>query len=155
MAENVNDPDALALTAQIVSAHVAHNSVSPDQLPDLIRNVFAALGKVASPVPEKREPAVPIRQSVRADCIICLEDGKKFSMLKRHLNTDHKMTPQQYREKWGLPHDYPMVAPNYAIVRSTLAKKIGLGRIGTKKKARATARIQAVKRAPGRPRKNA
>ena len=155
MAE-VNDPDALVLTAQIVSAHVAHNTVSPDQLPDLIRNVFAALGNVAKPVEEKREPAVPVRQSVRSDSIICLEDGKKFSMLKRHLMTDHKLTPQQYREKWGLPHDYPMVAPSYAIVRSTLAKKIGLGRIGkggkTIAKKAVAARIKTG-RPRGRPRK--
>ena len=158
MAETVNDPDALVLTAQIVSAHVSNNVVAPDQLPDLIRNVFAALGKVTSPEQPKSEPAVSIRQSVHADHVVCLEDGKKFSMLKRHLMTDHKMTPEQYRQKWGLPSTYPMVAPNYAKTRSNLAKQFGLGRIdkGAKKAAPkkvSAARIQAVGRPRGRPKK--
>ena len=120
----------LGLTAQIVSAHVRHNAVSPDALPALIQEVYKTLTNVAKqPVQaEKPNPAVPVKQSIRQDRIICLEDGKSFSMLKRHLMTDHKMSPQQYREKWGLPRDYPMVAPNYAQTRSTLAKKIGLGR---------------------------
>lgn len=128
MSESTNQ--VLGLTAQIVSAHVRHNSVAPDALPGLIQEVYKALLNIGQqPVQaEKPAPAVPIKQSIRQDRIICLEDGKSFSMLKRHLMTDHKMTPQQYREKWGLPRDYPMVAPNYAETRSELAKKIGLGR---------------------------
>src|ERR1700722_10579631 len=120
----------LGLTAQIVSAHVRHNAVAPDALPSLIQEVYRALTNVGTqPMEaEKPTPAVPVKQSIRPDRIICLEDGKAFSMLKRHLMTDHKLTPQQYREKWELPRDYPMVAPNYAQTRSTLAKKIGLGR---------------------------
>jgi predicted transcriptional regulator len=120
----------LGLTAQIVSAHVSHNAVPPDALPGLIQEVYKTLSNVGKQPAqaERPEPAVPVKQSVRQDRIICLEDGKSFSMLKRHLMTDHKMTPQQYREKWGLPRDYPMVAPNYAKTRSALAKKIGLGR---------------------------
>ena len=120
----------LGLTAQIVSAHVRHNSVTADALPGLIQDVYRALLNIGQqPVQaEKTAPAVPVKQSIRQDRIICLEDGKSFSMMKRHLMTDHKLTPQQYREKWGLPRDYPMVAPDYAKTRSALAKKIGLGR---------------------------
>jgi len=122
--------EVLGLTAQIVSAHVRHNAVSPDALPGLIQEVYRTLTNVGKQPTqaEKPTPAVPVKQSVRQDRIICLEDGKSFSMLKRHLMTDHKLTPQQYREKWELPRDYPMVAPNDAQTRSTLAKKIGLGR---------------------------
>ncbi len=132
----------LELAAQIVSAHVRHNSVAPEALPRLIQEVYRALmnvGRQPSPA-ERPVPAVPVRQSIRNDRIICLEDGKSFSMLKRHLMTDHKMTPQQYREKWGLPRDYPMVAPNYAQTRSALAKKIGLGRKGERPAKRAGGR---------------
>jgi predicted transcriptional regulator len=120
----------LGLTAQIVSAHVRHNSVAPEALPALIQDIYRTLVNIgqAPTSAEKPTPAVPVKQSIRADRIICLEDGKSFSMLKRHLMTDHKLTPQQYREKWGLGRDYPMVAPNYAKTRSALAKKIGLGR---------------------------
>jgi predicted transcriptional regulator len=120
----------LGLAAQIVSAHVRHNTVPPEALPQLIQEVYRALINVGrQPVQaEKPVPAVPVKQSVRQDRIVCLEDGKSFSMLKRHLMTDHKLTPQQYRERWGLARDYPMVAPNYAQTRSALAKKIGLGR---------------------------
>jgi predicted transcriptional regulator len=119
----------LGLAAQIVSAHVRHNAVAADALPRLIQEVYRALVNVGQqPTQEKATPAVPVKQSIRQDRIVCLEDGKSFSMLKRHLMTDHKLTPQQYREKWGLPRDYPMVAPNYAKTRSALAKKIGLGR---------------------------
>ncbi len=131
---NESTDKVLGLTAQIVSAHVGHNTVSPDALPALIQEIYNTLinvGKRATQT-EKPTPAVPIKQSIRHDRIICLEDGKSFSMLKRHLMTDHKLTPQQYREKWDLPRDYPMVAPSYAQTRSTLAKKIGLGRKGTK-----------------------
>jgi predicted transcriptional regulator len=133
---NESDDQVLGLTAQIVSAHVSHNSVTPDALPGLIQEVYRTLTNVGKqPVQaEKPAPAVPVKQSIRQDRIICLEDGKSFSMLKRHLMTDHKLTPQQYREKWGLPRDYPMVAPNYAQTRSALAKKIGLGRKGGRPK---------------------
>jgi predicted transcriptional regulator len=126
--------EVLGLTAQIVSAHVRHNAVSPDALPSLIQEVYKTLANVGKQPaqPEKPTPAVPVKQSIRQDHIICLEDGKSFSMLKRHLMTDHQLTPQQYRERWGLPRDYPMVAPNYAKTRSTLAKKIGLGRKAAK-----------------------
>jgi predicted transcriptional regulator len=120
----------ITLTADIVSAHVSNNSVAVSDLPSLIQNVHGALsglGQVA-PAPEvKPEPAVSIRSSVKPDFIVCLEDGKKLKMLKRHLMTHYQMTPEQYRSKWGLPADYPMVAPNYAEQRRTLAKKIGLG----------------------------
>jgi predicted transcriptional regulator len=140
----MNEPtdQVLGLTAQIVSAHVRHNAVSPDALPGLIQEVYKALTNVGKqPVQaEKAAPAVPVKQSIRQDRIICLEDGKSFSMLKRHLMTDHKLTPQQYREKWGLPRDYPMVAPNYAKTRSALAKKIGLGRKATRPGKRAAGR---------------
>ena len=122
--------DVLGLTAQIVSAHVGHNPVSTEALPGLIQEVYRALLNIGQQPTqaEKPTPAVPVKQSVRQDRIICLEDGKSFSMLKRHLMTDHKLTPQQYRERCGLPRDYPRVAPNYAHTRSALAKKIGLGR---------------------------
>ncbi|HUN39742.1 MAG TPA: MucR family transcriptional regulator [Acetobacteraceae bacterium] len=119
----------LALTAQIVSAHVAKNPVETDRLPELIREVYRTLaGVVEEPAETARpKPAVPATKSVFADYIVCLEDGKKMKMLKRHLMTDHKLTPEQYRARWGLPSTYPMVAANYAKTRSALAKKIGLG----------------------------
>lgn len=121
--------DVLGLTAQIVSAHVSNNSVTPDALPALIQDVYRTLSGVGKePVqPDKPQPAVPVKKSVFPDHIVCLEDGKKLKMLKRHLKTAYNMTPEQYRERWGLPSDYPMVAPNYARHRSSLAKKIGLG----------------------------
>lgn len=130
MSDNSADARLLTLTAQIVSAHVANNSIQPETLPALIQSVFRTLaeaGKEVAP-PAKLEPAVPIKRSVFADHIVCLEDGKKLKMLKRHLATSYGMTPDQYRERWGLPHDYPMVAPDYAKHRSALAKQIGLGR---------------------------
>jgi predicted transcriptional regulator len=132
----------LGLTAQIVAAHVRHNSVAPDALPSLIQDVYQALTNVGKQPAEaeKPTPAVPVKQSIRQDRIICLEDGKSFSMLKRHLMTDHKLTPQQYRERWGLQRDYPMVAPNYAKTRSALAKEIGLGRKSAKPAKRAAGR---------------
>ena len=122
--------EVLSLTAQIVSAHVAHNSVATDALPALIQSVYNTLTKAgtAAPEPEKPQPAVPVKRSVFHDHIVCLEDGKKQKMLKRHLQTAHGLTPEQYREKWNLPHDYPLVAPSYAEKRSTLAKAFGLGR---------------------------
>ncbi len=120
----------ITLTADIVAAHVSNNSVAVSDLPVLIANVHGALAGLggSAPVPEvKQEPAVSIRSSIKPDFIICLEDGKKLKMLKRHLMTHYQMTPEQYRAKWNLPADYPMVAPNYAEQRRTLAKKIGLG----------------------------
>ena len=120
----------VTLTADIVAAHVSNNSVAVSDLPLLISNVHGALSGLGSApaVPEvKQEPAVSIRSSIKPDYIVCLEDGKKLKMLKRHLMTHYQMTPDQYRAKWNLPADYPMVAPNYAEQRRTLAKKIGLG----------------------------
>lgn len=142
---NDSSDEVLGLTAQIVSAHVRHNTVAPDALPGLIQEVYRTLMNVGKQPAqtEKPMPAVPVKQSIRQDRIICLEDGKSFSMLKRHLMTDHKLTPQQYREKWGLPRDYPMVAPNYAQTRSALAKKIGLGRKGGRPAKRAGRRKRA------------
>jgi predicted transcriptional regulator len=129
MADTSLSPDVLALTAQIVSAHVSNNSVTPDALPLLIQDVYRTLSGVGHtpPAPERPQPAVPVKKSVFADHIVCLEDGKKLKMLKRHLKTAYDMTPDQYRERWGLPPEYPMVAPDYASHRSSLAKKIGLG----------------------------
>ena len=130
MADESSAHEILAMTAQIVSAHVKSNSVPPDALPDLIRDVHRAvssLGVAPPPPPERPQPAVPIKKSIFPDYIVCLEDGKKLKMLKRHLMSAYGLTPEQYRERWGLSSDYPMVAPNYAQHRSTLAKKIGLG----------------------------
>ena len=125
------DETLLTLTADIVSAHVSHNSVASSDLPDLISKVYGALGDLGKPVEEVapvQEPAVSIRNSVKPDYIVSLEDGKKLKMLKRHLMTHFQMTPAEYRAKWKLPADYPMVAPNYAKQRQELALKIGLGR---------------------------
>jgi len=121
----------ITLTADIVAAHVSNNSVAVNDLPTLISNVHSALAALGGPAPAapevKQEPAVSIRQSIKPDYVVCLEDGKKLKMLKRHLMTHYNLTPEQYRAKWGLPADYPMVAPNYAEQRRTLAKSIGLG----------------------------
>ena len=120
----------LTLTADIVAAHVSNNSVAVNDLPNLIQNVHAALNGISSAAsaPEpKPEPKVSIRSSVKPDYLVCLEDGKKLKMLKRHLMTHYNLTPEQYRQKWGLSAQYPMVAPNYAEQRRTLAKSIGLG----------------------------
>ncbi len=124
------DDTLLTLTADIVAAHVSNNSVAVNDLPNLIQNVHSALSGISprGSAPEARpEPKVPIRSSVKPEYIVCLEDGKKQKMLKRHLMTNHNMTPAEYRQKWGLAADYPMVAPNYAEQRRTLAKSIGLG----------------------------
>ena len=121
----------ITLTSDIVAAHVSNNSVAVSDLPVLISNVYTALAGLDTPVVAEEpmpEPAVSIRSSIKNDHIVCLEDGKKLKMLKRHLMTHYKMTPDDYRAKWGLPADYPMVAPNYADQRRTLAKKIGLGK---------------------------
>lgn len=120
----------ITLTADIVSAHVSNNNVAVGDLPILIENVYNSLNGLGDALVEpevKQEPAVSIRSSVKPDYVVCLEDGKKLKMLKRHLMTHYQMTPEQYRAKWNLPADYPMVAPNYAEQRRSLAKKIGLG----------------------------
>ena len=129
----------VTLTADIVSAHVSNNSVAVNDLPQLIANVHNALnGLGAKPeeAPVRPEPAVSVRSSIKPDYIVCLEDGKKLKMLKRHLMTHYQMTPDEYRQKWGLNGDYPMVAPNYAEQRRTLAKAIGLGTKRRKTKGR-------------------
>ena len=129
-------PELLEMTADIVSAYVGNNTVSAETLPSLIASIHAALSGVSNgPVeaePEPKEPAVPIRKSIAPDFLICLEDGRKFKSLKRHLRTKYDMSPEEYRAKWNLPKDYPMVAPNYAKARSELAKQMGLGQGGRK-----------------------
>ena len=126
-----NKDDLVDMAATIVSAYVSANELPPQDLPRLIQTVYSALRDVAGTAPAaqefSQEPAVAIKKSVTADFIICLEDGKKFKSLKRHLRTRYAMSPDEYRAKWGLPHDYPMVAPNYAKERSNLAKRMGLG----------------------------
>lgn len=128
----VVDNDLIDLSADIVSAYVSHNALSVADLPKLIADVHTALKNLHSSVVvepvEELKPAVPVRKSVAPDFIICLEDGKKFKSLKRHLRTHYNLSPEEYREKWGLPADYPMVAPNYSATRSRLAKDNGLGR---------------------------
>jgi len=128
---NLESSQLIDLTADIVSAYVSNNTVASGDLPGLINDVYGALEQTEKaghePEPEPLKPAVPIKKSVTPDYIICLEDGKKFKSLKRHLRTHFDMTPEAYREKWGLDADYPMVAPNYAAARSVLAKKMGLG----------------------------
>ena len=130
MTEGNHDHELLSLAAGIVSAHVSRNEVPPDGLPNLIRLVYAALSTVGTtPEVETRpEPAVPVKKSVFPDYIVCLEDGKKRKMLKRHLLAAYGLTPEAYRTRWDLPRDYPMVAPNYASHRSALAKNLRLGR---------------------------
>ena len=123
-------PDVLALTANIVAAHVSKNALSTDELPALIRQVYHTLSTVGSggtASAERPQPAVSVKKSVSNDFIVCLEDGKKLKMLKRHLKAAYNMTPEQYRERWNLPPDYPMVAPSYARKRSQLARDLGLG----------------------------
>ncbi len=130
--------ELLELTTKIVAAHVSHNAIAVTDVPGLISTVHQAIATVGTEeAAPKPKPAVPIKQSVKSEYIVCLDDGRKLKMLKRHLRTAYNMSPDEYRQKWGLPSDYPMVAPKYAAVRSKLAKKIGLGRKpGTKKKAR-------------------
>ncbi|MEE7502360.1 MucR family transcriptional regulator [Methylobacterium sp. C33D] len=123
-------PDYLALSVDIVSAFVSNNPVPAPELPGLIAAIHATLhglGEPSAPPAEELRPAVSVRRSVQPDFIVCLEDGKKFKSLKRHLRTHYNLTPEEYRAKWGLPPDYPMVAPNYAAARSSLAKSMGLG----------------------------
>ncbi|MDT7934885.1 MAG: MucR family transcriptional regulator [Sphingomonadaceae bacterium] len=127
---NATHEGLLTLTAEIVSSHVANNTVAVSDVPNLIEHVFTTLSRLGTeqkPAEAKQEPAVSVRASVKPDYIVCLEDGKKLKMLKRHLMTHYNMSPEEYRQKWNLPADYPMVAPNYAQQRRTLAKKIGLG----------------------------
>lgn len=136
MAEKTEHTDLLALTTEIVSAHLSNNSVAADDIPALIQRVYKTLANVngeTATFAERPQPAVPIKKSVTPDYIVCLEDGKKLKMLKRHLKTAYNMSPEEYRERWGLPADYPMVAPTYAKQRSALAKEIGLGTSGGKK----------------------
>ena len=129
MSDKPNLNELLELTTEIVAAHVGNNDVAMGELPQLIQDVFKSLHAVgmAPAAAERPQPAVPIKKSIFPDFVVCLEDGKKLKMLKRHLKTAYNMTPDEYRERWGLPSDYPMVAPNYAKHRSNLAKKIGLG----------------------------
>jgi predicted transcriptional regulator len=142
-AESASTDAMLNITGDIVAAYVSNNTVQVGDIASLIGAVHATITKLGSAAPEpvaevRRAPAVPIKKSVTDDHIVCLEDGKKFKSLKRHLMTHYNLTPEQYREKWGLPHDYPMVAPSYALSRSRLAKEMGLGRkAGYRKPARA------------------
>jgi len=127
---DIKTSEILGLTSEIVAAHVSNNTVAMSDLPGLIEQVYktlASVGKAPEAQSERPTPAVAIRKSVTPDYIVCLEDGKKLKMLKRHLKTAYNMTPDEYRERWSLPSDYPMVAPNYAKQRSNLAKAIGLG----------------------------
>jgi MucR family transcriptional regulator, transcriptional regulator of exopolysaccharide biosynthesis len=131
MNDNPADGNFIELTAEIVSAYVSNNTVPAGEIPALINQVHAALSRVSgksgdAPI-EALKPAVSLKKSITPEYIVCLEDGKKFKSLKRHLRTQYNMTPEQYRDKWGLGADYPMVAPNYAAARSNLAKQMGLG----------------------------
>jgi len=132
MEDKSQSNELVEMTADIVSAYVSNNSVVPADLPSLIDQTFIALQQAATKESQSRSvelnPAVSIKKSITPEYIICLEDGKQFKSLKRHLRTSYNLTPEEYREKWGLPYDYPMVAPNYAAQRSAMAKKIGLGR---------------------------
>lgn len=133
MTEQTKHEDLLSLTTEIVSAHLSNNAVNTGEIPGIIEQVYKTLSNLnneGDALSERPQPAVPIKKSVTPDHIICLEDGKKLKMLKRHLKTAYGMTPEEYRERWGLPADYPMVAPNYAKQRSKLAKDIGLGTKG-------------------------
>jgi predicted transcriptional regulator len=137
MPKSENDTSTIVLVSEIVSAYVSKNSLPPSELPHLIKTVHDALSSPDQGASSAPEPAVPIKKSIRPDYVICLEDGKKLKMLKRHLRTAYNMSPDEYRQKWGLASDYPMVAPKYAARRSELAKKIGLGRkAGQKVKSR-------------------
>ena len=131
MSDGSGEPNYIALTAEIVSAYVSNNIVPASDIPGLINQVHAALSRVSNGAPdgaaEAPKPAISLKRSVTPEYLVCLEDGKKFKSLKRHLRTQYNMTPEQYRDKWNLPSDYPMVAPNYAAARSELAKQMGLG----------------------------
>jgi predicted transcriptional regulator len=141
MPEDQDDSGYIQLTVRIVSAYVSHNLLACTEIPNLISQVHAALMRVSAGRPpnpfEPPSPAISVKRSVTADYIVCLEDGKKFKSLKRHLRTHYDLTPERYREKWGLPPDYPMVAPNYAAARSQLAKQMGLGQQRRRRRERA------------------
>lgn len=134
MTEQTNREDLLALTTEIVSAYLSNNTLATAEIPGIIEQIYKTLaavnGEGGGAMADRPQPAVPIKRSVTPDYIVCLEDGKKLKMLKRHLKTAYNMSPDEYRERWGLPADYPMVAPNYAKQRSKLAKDIGLGTRG-------------------------
>jgi predicted transcriptional regulator len=138
------EDELLRMTAEVVSAYVRNNTLSTGQLAEIIQAVYGSLrgleGQAAEPAAEPAKPAVPVRKSITPEYLICLEDGKKLKMLKRHLRSTYNLTPDEYRSKWGLALDYPMVAPNYAAQRSEFAKKIGLGRGTGRNSARASAR---------------
>jgi predicted transcriptional regulator len=155
MSESTTSPNYIVLSAEIVSAYVSKNSVPAADLPSLLNSIHAALTKTAQGQKEEPKaelvPAVSVRKSITPDAIICLEDGKSFKSLKRHLRTTYEMTPEQYRTKWNLPHDYPMVAPNYAKARSELAKTMGLGQQRRKE----VAPVEAAAPAKGRRTKKA
>ncbi len=140
----IADEDLLRLTTEVVAAYVGNNSLTTAQLPEVITAVYASLkqldGKLPDPRTEPLRPAVPVRKSITPDYLVCLEDGKKLKMLKRHLRSTYNLTPDEYRAKWQLPPDYPMVAPNYAEQRSEFAKKIGLGR-GTGRRKQPAAKV--------------
>lgn len=159
MTKHENAVDILTLTAEIVSAHLSNNPVSADDIPSIIEKVYKTLSNVdneKAALPDKPKPAVPVKKSVTRDYIICLEDGKKLKMLRRYLKVTYKMTPEEYRQRWDLPPEYPMVAPHYAEQRSALAKQIGLGTQGRRKKAgeRKVAEKKKGTGKRGRPRKN-
>jgi predicted transcriptional regulator len=139
MTEKLSQNELLSLTTEIVASHLSNNTVAVSDIPQLIKLVYGTLSTQGTEEekeqPEKLTPAVPIKKSVMPDYIVCLEDGKKLKMLKRHLKTSYNLTPEQYRERWGLPPDYPLVAPNYAKQRSKLAKDIGLGTRGRRARA--------------------
>jgi predicted transcriptional regulator len=153
--DSIEQDDLVQLTAEVVSAYVTNNKISPAELGKLIEEVHAALLRApngpAEPEAEPREPAVPIRRSVTPDYIVSLEDGRKFKSLKRHLKNTYGLTPEEYRAKWGLPRDYPMVAPNYAKARSDLAKTMGLGRKASAPEMAAQPDEQAAAPRRGRP----
>ena len=150
MSEPTDQVEAISLATDIVAAYVSNNKMTPEELPSLLEDVHAAVAALASGqqlFSASREPAVPINKSVTPDYVICLEDGKKLKMLKRYLRTNYELSPEDYRRKWGLPPDYPMVAPNYAKRRSQFAKAIGLGTSATKPAAkRKTAKKKSTRR---------
>lgn len=137
MTEQNKDQDLPAMTTTIVAAYLANKQVAISDVPTLISQVYNTLASLGDapkpPVEERPEPAVSVRKSITPDYLICLEDGKKLKMLKRHLKTSYNLSPEEYRERWGLPSDYPMVAPNYAVQRSKLAKQIGLGTVARRR----------------------
>ena len=146
-----DNTELLTLTADIAAAYVSNNTVQASDVPSVIQTIYRALASVgsaaAAPTPEPQKPAVPIKKSITPDFLISLEDGKKYKSLKRHLRTQYNMSPEDYRAKWSLPKDYPMVAPNYAASRSALAKSMGLGRGGAAKGAKPAPKTRAPRKA--------